>query len=61
MKYETNNYELAKQDREEADKNMTVGKSDLAAFLQKRGDQGLDGEEDGEGRANQNEIDEETL
>lgn len=30
MKYESNNYELAKQDREGADRNLVVEKSDLA-------------------------------
>ena len=55
MKYETDNYELAKQDREEIDRNMVVGKSDLANYLQSikqgqgHGDKivvdGVDGEE----------------
>ena len=33
MKYESNNFELAKQDREEQDKNLIMGKSDLALCL----------------------------
>ena len=63
MKYESDNYELAKQDREEADRNMVVGKSDLATFLMKQGqgDKGADGENDEDQAQQRNEIDEELL
>lgn len=49
MKYETDNYELAKQDREEQDKNLVVGKSDLAAYKEfQRKSTGLSGKQEGE-------------
>lgn len=37
MKYEKDNYEIAKQDRSEQDKNLVVGQSDLSNFLFKNG------------------------
>lgn len=64
MKYESDNYELAKQDREEADKNMIVGKSDLAMFLLKQGQgdkMAADGVNDDDNANYRNEIDEEML
>ena len=64
MKYESNNYELAKQDREVADRNMVVGKSDLATFSMKQGQgdkTGAEGENDDNNANQRNEIDEELL
>ena len=61
MNYEKNIYELAKQDREEVDKNLVLGKSDLAKLFGKKGDAGEGGEEDGEERKDGDDIDEELL
>ena len=64
IEFEKENYELAKQDRKDADKNMVMGQSDLAAFLKQRREQMAnkegEGSEGGEGKS-QNEINEEML
>ena len=68
MKYEKDNYEVAKQDREVADRNLVMGKSDLSALLKKsNGDKsilkGEDGKEESEQKTSdrQCEIDEEMI
>jgi hypothetical protein len=50
MKYEKDNYEVAKQDREVADRNLVMNKSDLSTLLKKsNGDKaGEDGKDDSE-------------
>jgi hypothetical protein len=68
MKYEKDNYEVAKQDREVQDRNLMMGKSDLGSLLKRaNGDKsvvkGEDGKDESEARTSdrQYEIDEETI
>ena len=36
--YEKNNFELAKQDRQERDKNLFLSESDLSTLMSRKGD-----------------------